>query len=314
MKKQILFLATLAIFAFTANATKWRVNNNPIIDADFRTFNEAHDGASAGDTIYLEGSMVEYGTYDTIYKQMTIIGPGYFLEENDSTQACIMSAKLQSFVIETTAAGTQIIGVEFESGKLYIKASLVLISNCKTTNIYLEHTDDFISGVTIRQNYIQGSILDEGSYYAISSIHNNIVNQSIQLIDVNSSHNIYNNTTLTGGYSISAHNSTIRSNLTYSISGNNNLLENNITYQDGNISDYIINSGSTDGKYKLKEGSAAIGAGYNGVDCGAYGGSGTYRLSGITNIPHIFEAEVSNSGSNQTGLPVYLKVTSKNNY
>ena len=51
------------------------------------TFNlQAYAAASAGDTIYIESSPVPYGPLD-MYKRLVVIGTGYFLSENDSTQA-----------------------------------------------------------------------------------------------------------------------------------------------------------------------------------------------------------------------------------
>ena len=87
MKKQITLLTAIALFiAMTTNATVWRVNNRVNISADFTTLAAAISGASANDTIYLEGSPYSYGT-GSFYKPLTVIGTGYFLNENDSTQA-----------------------------------------------------------------------------------------------------------------------------------------------------------------------------------------------------------------------------------
>ena len=54
---------------------------------------------------------------------------------------------------------------------------------------------------------------------------------------------------------------------------------------------------STDGKWELKAGSPAIGAGSGGIDCGAYGGPAPYILSGIPMLPHIYEADVPASAT-----------------
>jgi hypothetical protein len=45
---------------------------------------------------------------------------------------------------------------------------------------------------------------------------------------------------------------------------------------------------STDGQWQLKANSPALGAGENGVDCGMFGGSTPYILSGMPNIPAIY--------------------------
>ncbi len=68
MKQKITILTAIVILiAMTASATVWRVNNRPNVDADFTTLAAAYSGASAGDTIYLEGSPFNYGDATNIY-------------------------------------------------------------------------------------------------------------------------------------------------------------------------------------------------------------------------------------------------------
>lgn len=87
MKRKITLLTAITIFiAMSASATVWRVNNRPNVDADFTSLAAAYAGASANDTIYIEGSPFSYGG-NTFYKPLTVIGAGYWLNENDSTQA-----------------------------------------------------------------------------------------------------------------------------------------------------------------------------------------------------------------------------------
>ncbi len=76
MKNVILFLL---LIGFTAvSATSWRVNNNPAIDADFATFEAAVAAASAGDTLYMEGSNFTYGA-GVLTKALLFFGRGFFL-------------------------------------------------------------------------------------------------------------------------------------------------------------------------------------------------------------------------------------------
>ncbi len=74
----------------------------------------------------------------------------------------------------------------------------------------------------------------------------------------------------------------------------------------------FITGGSTDGKYQLKEGSPAKGGGLNGVDCGVFGGSTPYVLSGIPPGPSIYEASAPASAPKGAGLSVTLKIKSHN--
>lgn len=50
MKKQILLLIVLTIFAFTANAAVWTVSNNPNSPGQYSDIQTAIDAATEGDT------------------------------------------------------------------------------------------------------------------------------------------------------------------------------------------------------------------------------------------------------------------------
>ena len=101
---------------------------------------------------------------------------------------------------------------------------------------------------------------------------------------------------------------------------NNNILAYDGTNANGNqynvnmanvFVDYNDTQGySTDGKWQLKTGSPAIGAGINGVDCGVFGGVNPYVLSGIPALPHIYEAAISGTAYSNEGLSCTIKVKS----
>jgi hypothetical protein len=67
---------------------------------------------------------------------------------------------------------------------------------------------------------------------------------------------------------------------------------------------------STDGKWQLKNGSPAIGAGEGSIDCGAFGGPQPYILSGVPAGPVIYELNVSSYSTPDNKLPVTIKVKS----
>jgi len=71
----------------------------------------------------------------------------------------------------------------------------------------------------------------------------------------------------------------------------------------------FVDSGSvsTDGDWQLRSGSPAIGAGLDGVDCGMFGGSTPYVLSGIPAIPSIYYFIAPGSASGAEGLQVEIK-------
>jgi hypothetical protein len=68
-----------------------------------------------------------------------------------------------------------------------------------------------------------------------------------------------------------------------------------------------------DNGYLLAPGSPAAGAGISGGDCGAFGngtGGDPYILSGMPEIPAIFDATVTPIGT--SSLPVNIKASSHN--
>jgi hypothetical protein len=114
MKTKITLLTAIALFiAMTMDAKVWRVNNRVNVQADFTTLNSAVSGASAGDTIYLEGSPNSYGNAGYIAKQLTIIGTGYFLNENDSSQVFKESSKVGYMIFYNGSQGSVIEGITF---------------------------------------------------------------------------------------------------------------------------------------------------------------------------------------------------------
>ena len=73
-----------------AAAKSWRVNYDTFANADFRTINEAMSSESVtdGDTLYLDKGC-RLNDQQTVSKAVTIIGPGYFIGENNADEAYI---------------------------------------------------------------------------------------------------------------------------------------------------------------------------------------------------------------------------------
>ena len=335
MKK---FTVLLLCFGFlAANATSWRVNNNPAINADFTTFEAAVAAASAGDTLYMEGSNFTYGA-GVLTKPLVIIGPGFYLTENDSTQVSNLEANFEHITVDSTASGSRIYGCAFDD-KVYINGSNVVFArnwvygeSSYGEGIYVAKNNDVIN-VSIIQNFCNNI---KGGYYSYDPaahntlIANNIIGGIIQFHSLSTlviTNNVVKN-------EVNVSNSIIKNNIQHNSSGSGfrvnegNIFEYNLTARPtpppgtGNtgeidpseiFADFEETLGfSTDGKWQLKEESPAIGAGENGTDCGAFGGTSSYVLSGLPAVPHIYEAIVPTSGSAASGLPVTIKVKSQN--
>jgi hypothetical protein len=108
-----------------------------------------------------------------------------------------------------------------------------------------------------------------------------------------------------------------------SFSGDYNGYYNNVcnldqlTADNGNIlnkdmTTVFLLTGSTDGKYQLKSTSPAKGADAEGGDCGMFGGSDPYVLSGVpSELPTIYYFYNSGSGTTVSGLPIHLKAKTR---
>ena len=67
---------------------------------------------------------------------------------------------------------------------------------------------------------------------------------------------------------------------------------------------------NVDSFYVLANASPAIGAGYNGVDCGAYGGANPYKIAMIPSVPAIYKLTVPPVGT--TNINVTVSTRSNN--
>ena len=340
MKKPTTLLLCLCFVS--ANATSWRLNNNPAVDADFRSFAEAHDAASPGDTIYVEGNGEQnsYGTL-TISKKLVIIGPGYFLNQNDSTYANPLEARTGGVIIEASAAGTEIYGLFiYSTGGVSLQdfnigASDVIVSRNRFelgTNNELLITQN-VQNVTVSQNYIYTLIISGSATNLL--IANNYVHQNINS-NANAGGVFVNNITFNGIQNV--YNSQIKNNMVlnagqgqpFSHDKPGNYIAYNLVagtlpagdYGPGNIGNVDMSTVfigypaqgnySSDGRWQLKPDGPAVGAGEGGIDCGMFGGPLPYVLSGLPAIPRIYEAVVPVAGSTSTGLPVIIKAKSQN--
>ena len=310
-----------------ANATKKRVNNNKGVNANYSTFVAAYNAASSGDTLYLEGSLTAYTPPDSIKKRLVVIGPGYFLENNDSTQANLAPASFSPQVAFGKGSENSVfMGVTFSSD-LFVNASNITIArNYIAGTLYLGYlTQTTLTGIIIKQNFLAGAIYNYANYAASINtlISNNIIFNTV-LNNTNSNYVVKNNiftylyNTL-GIFNATLYNNIVTGYYTFPVGQNNNISYNMFlaagTNANGNqysinMANVFVQTGSSDGYYKLKPGSLAIGAGAGGVDCGVFGNNDPYILSGLPPVPHIFNVNIQGDGSN-SGLPVVVKAKSQ---
>lgn len=350
-----LILLTALLLPLTMFAKIWIVDSNPgSASKDFVNLQEAHDGASAGDTLYLIGSGVSYITASAnISKRLVIIGPGYFFD-NPETQVSLQPAFLtltscdQTIVFSEGSAGSVMIGLTIR-GTVFIATNNIMIKRNHFTassngacngenNIRLVisgsvvsvvqnyfqatpgpsiYVTDGLSNVFIRNNYISNSCGIPGSpgcppgVRALISLANtgieltnNIIQGSIAVSNAVVRNNIFatNPVQFITNFSIVTNN---LSNQSWLPSGNGNI-------NGANLTNIFLGTGTLDGRWKLKDGSPAIGSGYNGTDMGMFGGAEPYVLSGIPPIPTIYGLEAPLTGEKNTGLPIEIKAKSNN--
>lgn len=341
MKKIFTFCALLFIVSQNASAKIWRVNNNLGVNADFTDLPAAVTAAAAGDTIMVEASASSYSG-PTLTKKLVIIGPGYYFTDatpNPKTQANTNVSNIGFPAFNAGSAGSVIEGCTM--GGLYLNESDITIQrNIFAGNyIYIAYAANSIcNNDTIRQNVIYGLLSGATTGKATNLlVYNNIFigppAQFLSNINNISGYFINNDFLFYNGTSSSCVNFTFQNNIfnnaifgTY-LSSNSffNNITNNTGLPTGNGNQLSVNldnvfvgysSGtgfSSDGRYKLKAGSPAIGAGsLNGgtIDCGAFGGPTPYVLSGMPSIPSIYVLTVPSSvPSGATNMNVSISST-----
>lgn len=341
MKKKLFLLSIAATLICSLSfATIRRVGffGPAVSGVDYTTLQLAHDAATAGDTIMMQpGASMSC----TITKGLVIIGPGYFLNPSDVTypgnvglQASLNSTSPGSLNFNTGSSNTQIIGCYINSGAYFNQSGVsnILFKRCligfePQSNSFSLYFNANMNLITFQQCVIWGIIrtlsgsitnlsylncffeCSENSYITSSGLMNNCV-----FVGSNT------NTLGSGAWQVSNCISQA------SFSGTNVIYNNNIGTStqfpagNGNQQSKPWNTiftltGSYDGKYALKAGSPAIGAGINGAsatDCGIFGGATPYRLSGIPSVPTIYSL-TSPQGTIPAGNTVQINLSTRSN-
>ncbi len=192
MKHHLLFTVAILLLSTSLDATVWRVNNRPGTDADFTNLQAAINGAASGDILYIEGSPDSYGN-GNMNKTLTIIGSGYWLNENDPTQAYKESSKVGYLYLGSAAQGSLIMGLEFIWSAYGNAPTIQLWSdNITFKRNHMSSTTTGPSGiasaiafygdrtdVVIEQNWLQATASTAGNAVAVY-INSNVINCNIE--------------------------------------------------------------------------------------------------------------------------------------
>ncbi len=288
----------------------------------------------AGDTVHLEGSTIDYDG-GSLSKKLVIIGPGYFLNENPNTSNNVLPAILNAISFNAGSSGSQLIGVHIgdNTGGVNITVSDILIKRCQID--YAVSVLFAISDIKIIQNFFARASTanmistNTGGFPTDFIFDNNIVLGTLVLpvgyTMLECKNNVFAGPAITGSPSLRLYAGSFQNNIltnpaaTVDINGGTNL---NVTYNTAasatpfgtasnnvvvaDMTTLFVTTGSSDGKYQLKAGSAP---GADGSDRGAFGGAAVtsrYTLSGLAPIPVIYD--ISTSGvATAAGLPVTIK-------
>jgi hypothetical protein len=358
-------LTFLILLPFLSQGTVWRVDGMGDSSADFLSLQNAIDNVSAGDTLYVRPTWGDYGDV-SVSKQLTIIGTGYFLLSNDSTQYFDESAKLESIVFSAGSEGSLLQGFEIIGAQAFtgpsgqtVRGGVVLDAccihidkcfltgfqieagigitwngdNCKISrclsfqgslrfenNIPLSTPSPGIAGLMVSNSVFRDYLINNYEGFGspvTASVTSSIIEQCIFIgnssmdLDMEAVNTSFLNTIFldSGDESLNATGSTFQNCLTLGSGlpsdGNNQI---NISFEqlfDPSLEDL------PDQRFTLSENSPARNAAIDGGDLGIFGGSEPYVLSGMPDIPSIFELNVATQGEGSTQtLDVNLKAKS----
>jgi hypothetical protein len=316
MKTKITFFVALMLVLamyYPLSANKWRVCNVAGIIADFTGLQQANDASSVlpGDTVYLEGSGTSYGNV-TINKKLIIIGPGFFLGDNDSTQANKIPSTIGTLIMSPGSEGSVLSGLTIFS-YLYLTAGNIVLKHCNSSSINYVYSSNnmfiqsFLSrlfifppatNIIIKNNVIYAPNTEYALYMDDGTnavIFNNVIQAHHRLSNADYRNNIFTGSLSSNNLFEVTGSCTIKNNI--SALNQYAAYADNLINQDMNAVFVCWNDCTgygADNRFKLLlPTSPAIGYGYNGVDCGIFGGDEPYVLSGIPDFPAVWELMIS---------------------
>jgi len=303
MKKTILFLAALCM-TVTANATIFRVSNVTGSSAPYSTIEDALAATTSGDTIMIDPSPNQYGLdYGriTIEKPLTIIGLGYWLQENGIISEGASKAYFNSVTIKSDSVTLE--GVD--AGKLYIQASKAKIIRCIVRGISFRtaYGNELADNCIIHQCFITDAIATAGGTGKRSSFHlitNNIFTTWGDFESLTNCYIAYNTFRTEIGRFIDSYNNTVEYNITSKeLTSLNNSVENNEVIP----IDELLTSGAIDSDYYNHEALQSVMNTH-----GAFAGNDPYVISGIPAGPVITDMVIPTTVEMGSKLNVTIKV------
>ena len=325
------FFSLLLLLAFHAAPAQTirRCNNVGVTGAGiFATLQAAHDAAASNDIIYLEPSGISYGSLICV-KPLTILGNGYLHGE----QAPPLTVDPRASVVDDItfragSEGARLAGISTNS-RVMINANNITVERNSVGGSGINlGADEFITGTQvavttglIRQNFINADLTfrpSSSSTIAGVLISNNLIlgnitgGNSNRVNSVLIANNVLGNRAGTGSGSIDVDNCVLKNNIvtrataTFALRANasSNNLGTGTQFGTANGNQQNVALGSifgsatgTETAFQIAVGGPADNTGESGVDCGAFGAATPYVLTGLPNVPTIFEYSQSISGA-----------------
>lgn len=328
--RKFFFIATVmgfSLLANTVNARSWRINHDPEAKADFLSINDAMKSADVaeGDVFYLDpGCRLSDQTITR--KGVTIYGTGNNFEEENP----ILSGTTRISASSVTLIGIRFNG-SISAGsssctnnrieRCVVTGHIDGVYNSLIQNCYISDGLTCYDNSKIYNNIIERYNSNTESGYAISSKNSFICNNSVLFRTNNNSYwndgAIYcRNSTIKNNIIINTNEHVASDGTTYyqhtingiPISCGNNIVNNVLSTDEANkyadyptnkyignlpLTDIFVCEGEEGERFRLKEGSPAIGAGATGNDCGAYGGERPYvKWCRPRHMPYIYDAKI----------------------
>lgn len=346
MKKIILLpMLWLLFYAYPLSAKVIRVNNQEPTNVQQNTFNtlaEGYTNAVNGDTLYIESSPTGYGGLD-ISKRLIIIGSGFFHSENPNLSINLNKSTFNGNVrFLPGSQGSKIISIEFPTNQRGISINVsnieiskcffggngstlaqfgfpievqqqglenIIVSNCFFNsfggdNSYIFYFSFSIRNLVFSNNIVERNLLIPNNSSGILT--NNIFKGKVINLGANSELQIHNNVFL--GTTTVILPSPLGSNLSHNIASSELFGTENNNQENISEGEIFVGGQSPDAKYLIKENGPADGTGRDGVDIGPFGGPKPYKLSGLPDIPNIYDFSTSGIATPDDKLPITIKV------
>ncbi len=340
MKKIFFTLLVSCLFIF-ASAKVITINNNPNSPSKYTNLQTAIDSASSGDTIYIQGSTINYGNV-TIKKRLNLFGTGNNPNKSNKLVSALGSLQFDTVQGISGASGSKIIG--FNLNSIFGYGGSIGTNNILIARNYFNSGSTFIK-ITGMSWTVENNIFSSGLVNLNNSsntiIRNNIFNGS-NLFNSNQPTVVISNNLFLGNSqttALSTISDCLISNNIFSGSSpvevgvTNNIFSNNITYQTSSTIPFGTNTGSGNlvaqnpkfvnaptnvfyyyYDFALAPSSPGKNAGTDGKDIGIYGGARPFvDLTGTPSVPQVKSISILNPVlSLGGGLRVTVKAKKQN--